>query len=154
MGEAGDLVEGEEAGGGVAVVEQLRVAVLVGRGVADACGGDGGLLLADGDALGFDVMAGGDVQDQTAPAAADIEEAVGGLEAKFAADELKLVGLGGGEIVLRRAEIGAGVDQRIAEPGAEEVDGLVVVMGDSGAVAFDRVRRAVIPPAGDLEDDA
>jgi hypothetical protein len=152
--EAGDLVEGQEASGGVAVVEQLRAAALGDLGGTDACGGDSGLLLADGDALGFNVVMRGGVQGQAAPAAADVEEAVGWREAELAADQLELVGLGGGETVLRRAEVGAGVDQRIAEPGAEEIDGLVVVMGDGGAVALDRVRRAVVPPVGDLEDDA
>src|SRR5437879_2129195 len=43
--QAGDLVEGEEAAGGVAVVEQVGAAAVGDAGLADALGGDGGLLL-------------------------------------------------------------------------------------------------------------
>ena len=81
--------------------------------------------------------------DQRAPAAADVEQAIAGLQPQLAADHVELVALRAGEIVVPvRLKVGAGIDHlRIEE---EPVEGVrdVVVIGDVRLVGGGRAVAA------------
>src|SRR5207247_9813681 len=81
----------------------------------------------------------GGVEDEAAPAAADVEEAVSPLEPELAADEVELALLRRREVVVLRLEVRARIDEpRVEERGKELVRAPVVEV-DGGAVALDRV---------------
>ncbi len=80
------------------------------------------------------VLLGGEASE-AAPAAPDLEHAVGRLESQVLADAAVLAPLGVGERVVRRLEDGAGVRHRLVEHQLEEVVAEVVVVGDVAARA-------------------
>src|SRR5215218_3459430 len=90
----------------------------------------GDLLLGQRDAVGGDAVMLGRVAGQRAPAAADVEERLAGLEAQLAADDLELVLLHPVDVVVPIRAVGAGVDHLVVEP--ERIEGVrdVVVIGD------------------------
>ena len=116
--------------GQVAIVHQLqRHPVLQALG-GDPLTGQRELFAAQGDAehLGAE-LAGGEAC-QPAPAAADIEQAVAGLEPQLAAEQAQLGLLRLVEILLAGFEIGTGVDHVPVQPEPVEIVGQVVVVGD------------------------
>ena len=72
--------------------------------------------------------------DEAAPARADVEQAVAGLQAQLAADHLELVALGGCDVVLPIREIGARIDHLGVEKEGIELVREVVVKLDEGLV--------------------
>ncbi len=97
----------------------------------------------------------GRVADESAPAAADIEEAIAGLQPQLAADHVELVELRAGEIVVPVGlKIRAGIDHLGVEE--EPIEGVrhVVMIGDvllvglRSAVARDGVVLHPIEGAG------
>ena len=107
--------------------------------------GIGQLLLRQRHAVRLDAVVLGRMAEQRAPAAADVEEALAGLQAQLAADHVELVVLGGGEVVRPVAIIGAGVDHLGVEEERVELVRQVVVERDELLVV------AVAPTfAGDL----
>src|ERR671932_1564173 len=97
-----------------------------------------GLRLGERDADRADAVAGGGVEQQRAPAAADVEEALAGPQAQLAADELELALLGRLERLVRVGEVGARVDHARAEEQLVEAVRDVVVVTDRRAVAGER----------------
>jgi len=85
-------------------------------------------------------------QDQSAPTAADVEEAFAGLQIEFAADVFEFLLLGEIERIIRSPEIGAGVDPIPVEPETVELVAHVVVMLDRLAVGG----TGVPPPLPDV----
>ena len=103
-------------------------------GVRDTFARQFELAVRQRDADRADAVVLGRVQDQPAPAAADVEEAFAGAQTQLAADQVEL-----GELrVLQRvagvAEVGARVDHARVEPEPVEVVADVVVMLDRVAV--------------------
>ncbi len=93
-----------------------------------------GLLPGERDAGDLDAVLAGGVQRHGAPAAADVQQAVSGLQGEFAADQVELVALGllqGGA----GAPVGAGVHHRRPQHVAVEVVADVVVVADCLSVA-------------------
>ena len=69
------------------------------------------------------------VTDERAPAAADVEKALARLQPQLAADHVELVVLRSREVIVRLAEIGAGVDHLgIEKELVERVREVVVVV--------------------------
>ena len=106
---------------------------LVGR----ALRGERLLLARERDAGDVHAVVLGGVQRQRAPAAADVEQPLAGLQAELAADQIELVALRVGERVVRGVArpVGAGVRHPRVEHERVEVVGQVVVVGDRRAVA-------------------
>src|SRR5882672_2128848 len=80
-------------------------------------------------------------QDQRAPAAADVEEALARLDHELVEDMIELLLLGELERIVLAPEIGAGVHHVPVEPKGIEVVRDVVVVVDGVTVAL-----AVVPP--------
>jgi hypothetical protein len=76
------------------------------------------------------------VQDQRAPAAADVEQPLALSEAELAADDVELALLSLIERVVRGDEVRARVDHASTEHEAVEAIRDVVVVADGGAVAL------------------
>src|SRR6185295_7482155 len=81
----------------------------------DALAGVLGLGLGQGHADALDAVARGGVDEQGAPAAADVEQSLAGREAQLAADELELALLRGLEALTGVGEVRARVDHAGAE---------------------------------------
>ena len=86
------------------------------------------LLLGQGDACDMNVEVLREVDRHAAPAAADVEHALAGLQVKLGGDMAKLVLLGFLDRVRGRAEIGAGIIHAAVEEEAVELIRQVVVM--------------------------
>src|SRR5688572_2183992 len=84
--------------------------------------------------------------DERAPAAADVEEALAGLQLKLAADVIELLFLRRLERVLGAAKIAARVDAPCVEPQPEELIAYVVVMPNRFAVENARVADPLAQP--------
>ena len=73
-----------------------------------------------------------------------------GPERELTADQFQLICLGILQLFSGIAEIGAGVGQGRSQPGAIEVDGKIVVVGDRGAVPLQRVLSPTPEPLGQV----
>ena len=67
-------------------------------------------------------------------------------QSQLLADQFKFIGLRVVEGVIRRAEIRAGISQRVAEPRLIECNGLIVVIGDGIAIPLFRMATACLIP--------
>jgi hypothetical protein len=85
------------------------------------------------------------VHHQPAPAAADVQQPLAGLQAQLAADVVQLALLRGVQVVVGRLEVGARIDHAPVEPQRVEVVRDVVMVGDGRAVALDRMALARQP---------
>ena len=83
------------------------------------------------------------VDQQRAPAAADVEQPLAGLEAQLGADQLELALLRGFQRLAGVGEVRARVDHARAEEKPVEVVRDVVVVLDRGLVARERVQPAL-----------
>ena len=92
-------------------------------------------------------MFAGGVQRQATPSASDIQKPLAGLQTQLAAHQFEFAPLGLVEAVAGRAEVGAGVGQRLAQPRLEKLHRLIVVVGDGSAVSAWRMGRSVLEPA-------
>ena len=120
----GDLVEAP-----VELLERLqfdRHAVLQPLG-GDPLAGEVVLGLAQGHAVAGDAIVLGRMNQQGAPAAADVEKALALLEAQLAADHVQLVVLRLVDVVVPAIEIGAGIQHPLVEEEAVEIVRDVVV---------------------------
>ncbi len=106
------------------------------------------LLGRQRDAGGVHAVVLGGVQDQRAPAAADIEQAHARLEIELAADQVELGPLRVGQRLVRAGEVRARVGHRLVEQQPVEVVGQVVVVRDRRAVAAAGVQPAAQPGLG------
>ena len=99
--DARDLVVGAVVG--VPVVGEPDLDVVLEPRLAHARAREFGLRRRDRHADGADAVVGGGVDDERAPAAADVEQALAGLQVQLAADDVELAGLRGVErLVLGR----------------------------------------------------
>ncbi len=140
--DAGDGVEG--AVRDLAVVLQADLDPVGETGVGDPAAGQGDLLRRDGDADRVHAVVLGGVQQQRAPAAADVQQPHAGPQAQLAADQVELGRLGVLQAPALRRPVRAGVHHRGAEHEAVEVVADVVVVADRRAVA-----AAAVQPAPD-----
>ncbi len=111
--------------------------------------GEGELLLRQRDAVRGDAVVLRRVADEAAPAAADVEEALAGLQAQLAADHFELVALRLGDVVVPVGVVGAGVDHLGVEEERVELVRQVVVELDVVLVV-----GGLAPAAGDLALEA
>ncbi len=133
----------------LAVIERQHPAGLRQAGDLDALVGQLHLRPAQGDAGGVNAVLPGRVQDEAAPAAADVEEALPGLQAQLAADEVQLAELRRLEVGSAIGEVPAGVDHPAVEEEPVEVVRDIVMVADGFAVALHRVqppRKMCRPP--------
>src|SRR5829696_6117760 len=100
------------------------------------------LVLGQRDPYRFDAVALRRVDDEAAPAAADVENALAGAQFELCTDELPLGVLGRGEALRAAGEDRAGVGHRLIEEEREELVADVVVVADGFAVALGRVLAA------------
>ena len=150
---AGNFVEACLQLGDGAIVPQLDAALVLQLGAADSFRSHGCLFLAQGDAVGVRTEPGGRMQQQTAPTAADVEEALVWGERELTADQFQLICLGILQLFSGIAKIGAGVSQGGSKPGAIKVDGEVIVVGDGGAVPIQRVLSPAPEPLGQVKEE-
>src|SRR6185437_1091534 len=142
--DTGDLVEGGDIVGDLAVVAQPHLAFGVESLFGDTPLREGKLSLAQSDARGVDAVVFCSVKDEASPAAAYVQHLFSGLEAQLFADEVELVSLGVFESLGVAAEVGARVHHRRTEPGSEELRRPVVVPGDGASVAAQAVHEQVV----------
>ena len=102
-----------------------------------------GLTPAQRDAERLDAVMSDRVHDECAPAAADVEEAFARPEPQFATDVVDLARLGRVDGLVGVREVGAGVQQLLVQPQAEELVGQVVVVADCHLVPFEGVLAAL-----------
>ena len=131
----------------VAVVEVPHLGEVVEPLAVDRLLGPRRLLARQGHAERLDAVLPGGVADHAAPAAADVEQPLPGLEVELAGDQVVLLGLR----LLERRVLGredrAGVGHRRAEDQLVEAVGDVVVVVDHLGVAAHRVPQALDRPA-------
>src|SRR5688500_17817529 len=96
----------------------------------------------------MDAVALGRPDDERAPAAADVEEPLPGLQLKLAADMVELLLLRDFERVVGAAEVRARVHVPRIEPQAEELVAYVVVMPDRASVECARMADPLAQPGG------
>ena len=134
--------------GEVAVVHHPDLDPVADAGRLGPLARDPRLRLRQGDADDLDAVAGGGVGREAAPAAADVEDPLAGLERQLRADhlELRLLRL----LERRRAprEDRAAVGHRLVEEEREELGRQVVVVADRAGVALLRPARALRPQLG------
>src|SRR6266568_2857673 len=82
------------------------------------------------------------VQDERAPAATDIEQALTGTQAQFAADVIKLAFLCRIEVIVWRLEISGGINHVPIKPQSIKIVRNVVVKRYCALIALDRVSFA------------
>ncbi len=104
----------------------------------------------DGDAVRPHAVVAGGMQDQSAPAAADIEQILPRLQAQFAAEIIEFALLSGFQGFLGGREIGAGINHALIEPETEKIVGLLVMVTDRLRIALFRMdapaaRRRALP---------
>jgi len=108
------------------------------------------LRLAQVDPGGVDSVVLRGVDHQPAPPAADVQQALAGLQAQLAADVLELGRLRRVQVVGLAPEVGAGVGHRLPQEQGVEVVTDIVVVGDGGPVAAAGMARALqagrLPP--------
>src|SRR6185437_10420748 len=119
----------------VAIIAYLDTTAVAETGLGDALGGQRALLLAQRDANRRHAVLPRRVDDERAPPAADVEQALARREAQLSADEIELGTLRFVERVRGFGEIGAGVDHAFVEEELVEVVPDVVVIMDGGAIA-------------------
>ncbi len=130
-----DRVEALPAGAEVAVVGEADLHAVLEARLRHAPAGELGLVGGERDPHGADAVAGGGVQHEAAPAAADVEQALALPQPELRADQLALGQLG---VLQRRGaarEERAGVGHRGVEEQLEEVVGDVVVVAHRARVA-------------------
>src|SRR5207237_215502 len=93
-----------------AVVAILDAAAPFQPGVPDPLAGPFTLLAAQRDANRLDAVALGGELHEPAPTAADVQQALARSQPQLAADQVQFLLLRGVQVVVRRPEIGAGVD--------------------------------------------
>ena len=140
--DARDLVEWRLVD--LAVVEHAHLGAVGQAGCLDPPARELRLRLRERHAERAHAVAGRGVQDERAPATADVEQALTRLQAQLAADQLELALLRALERVAGVREVGAGVDEARPEQQLVEAVRDVVVMADRGPVAAHRVQ----PPGG------
>ena len=133
----------------VAVVEVTHLGEVTEPLAVDRLLRPGRLLPREGHAEGPDAVLPCGVADHPAPAAADVEQALPGLQVELAGDQVVLLELGLLERRLGLGVDGAGVGHRGPEHVLVELVGHVVVVGDHRGVAAHRVPQALhrAPPA-------
>lgn len=94
------------------------------------------------DAIAFRSM-----EDQASPSATNVKKALKRLQAKLSADQVELLCLGQVKRLACISEVGAGVGERSAQPWAEKLHGLVVVIGNGGTVSSQGVLEVVMEPS-------
>ena len=114
----------------LAVVEQLEAHAVGHAAFQGAAARDGVLFLGEGDAGHVDAELLGEVQAHAAPARADVEHLLAGLQQQLGGDVALLVELGLLERLLAGLEVGAGILPVAVEEEIVELAVEVVVMGD------------------------
>ena len=104
-----------------------------------------GLRVGERDADAAHAVVARRVDQQRAPAAADVQQPLAGLQPQLRADELELALLRGLERLAGFREVRARVDHARAEQRRVEVVRDVVVVLDRGLVARERVQAALAP---------
>src|SRR6185437_3313085 len=138
--DAGDLVEDPAAialtvAREIAVIAQLDRAATVQTGKLNAPLCRTGLLAAERYAVRPCAVLLRRMHGQAAPTAANVEEALAGLNPQLAAYQVELLLLRLVERLLPALEIGAGVRQSFSQPKGKELGRLIVVIGDRGPIA-------------------
>ncbi len=128
--DAHDAVECETLVRQVAVVDEVDGYLVLETGVVEALLSHLPLLFAERAAVALDAVFLCGLDEQVAPAAADVEELHARLQVELLQDVVDLVLLRGLKRVVVVLEIGAGVAQRRVEPELVEVVAEVVVAGD------------------------
>src|SRR3954447_18940005 len=139
--DAGDRVELLAAD--LAVVLHSDVDLVADAGLFSMFARSSRLRLRQGDAGDVDVVLLGRVHDPAAPATADVENALPGLEIELGADQVQLRPLGLFQRGGAAAEDGAAVRQRLTQEELEELGWQVVVVANRALVAGDRVTAAL-----------
>ena len=134
----------------LAIIPQVEADAVREPGGGGALGRELVLLDGKGKAGDLDIAFLGEIEREPAPAAADIEDALSGLEQQLGGEMALLVELRRLEIVVGPAEIGAGilpvlVEEELVEPLRE-----VIVMGDVLARAMHRI--VLLQPAQELAE--
>ncbi|MNR28626.1 hypothetical protein D3C85_1459570 [compost metagenome] len=111
----GDLVE-RGVGLQLAVVAQLDAHTLLQAARRDQLRHIGMLIARQRDAAGLHAIVLGRPKQQPAPARADVEKALAGTQLQLAADMVELGFLGLGQIHVRLAVVGTGIDAARIEP--------------------------------------
>ena len=114
----------------VAVIHQLQLYLILQPLGRHALAGQRQLLAAEGDAEHPGAELAGGEAGQSAPTAADIQQAVAGLEPQLAADQAQLGLLRLVDSLFAGLEIGTGIDHVAVQPELVEVVGQVIVVGD------------------------
>ncbi len=129
--DAGDAVEGA---GGVAVILQADLDAVGQARLPDAFRRQVELVLRqrDADAARAELLRRTD--HQRAPAAADVEQGLSGLQPDLGQDVVDLLALGRGKVFIAMLEVGAGVHHARVQPEPVELVGYVVVILDRGLV--------------------
>ena len=83
------------------------------------------------------------MEQQTTPAAADIEKTLIWTKAQLAADKFQFIGLRAFQTFRGISKVCAGIDQRRAEPRPIEIGGQIVVVGNRRAISCHRVLSSV-----------
>ena len=124
------------------VIANLDAAAIRQPGPADALVRQFGLRFAQGDASCTDPVALSSVDDEPTPSTTDVKQALTGPQPQLAADVVELALLGTVQILLRRGEVRAGLDNVLVQPQAVELARHVVVVGAGPPVALFRVAGA------------
>ena len=138
-----DVLDHPDTGDLVEVVRGRECAIVADRDAApvgeprlrDALLCEGRLIRTESDAGRIHSIVLGSVHDETAPAAAYVEQALAGLETKLPADQIELRSLRDIERVFLRAEVRARINHPPAEPELVEVVSNVVMKVNRRGVA-------------------
>ena len=123
----------------LAIVEQLEAHAVGHAAFQGAAARDGVLFLGEGDARHVDAELLGEEQAHAAPARADVQDLLAGLQQHLGGDVLLLVELGLLQRLLAGLEVGAGILPVTVEEEIVELAVEVVVMGDVALGPPDRI---------------
>src|SRR6267154_2776218 len=112
------------------IVSDRNLATVGESGLFDALLGQRRLILAQRDTCRIHTVMLRRVHYETAPSAAYVEQPFSRLEAQLAADQIELRFLRDIERVVRRAEIGAGINHSLVEPELVETVADVIMKMD------------------------
>lgn len=153
-GEVGDLVEGFRAIGLGAQVAAFHEGAALEPRLGDALADQGALRVARSNAVDVDAAMGGRPEEERAPSAGDVEEAIAALDAEGGKGAVDAGQLGGVEVIFGTGEEGAGVSQGHTQPGFEERDREAEGAGSLPPVDEDGMLLAWLEAARDVEADA
>src|SRR5215472_11184595 len=119
----------------VPVVTHLNAAPLVYLRLSNPLPRQLGLGYAQRDANRLRAIASGRMNQESSPAAPDVQEAVAGTKAQFLANVVELVTLGGVQVHVRSfAEVGGRILQALVQPERKEIGWEIIVITDSLAI--------------------